>query len=106
MVKETKLYDILGVSPTASTREIKSAYRYKAKTLHPDREGDDSGERFLEVTAAYDVLSDAYRREIYDTKGEAGLQSKQGGTGGVDPLDIFNQLFGGGEGTRRRRRHP
>ncbi|THU99348.1 DnaJ-domain-containing protein [Dendrothele bispora CBS 962.96] len=93
MVRETKFYDLLEVSPSASESELKKAYRKKALRLHPDKGGDP--ELFKEVTHAYEVLSDPDKRSIYDTRGEAGL-SEAGGMGGMDPQDLFSQLFGGG----------
>jgi len=95
MVKETKYYDLLEVPPNADDAELKKAYRKKALRLHPDKGGDP--ELFKEVTHAYEVLSDAQKRSIYDRSGEAGL-SEQGGMGGMNPEDLFSQLFGGGGG--------
>jgi len=93
MVKETKYYDLLEVQPDASEGDLKKAYRKKALRLHPDKGGDP--ELFKEVTHAYEVLSDPQKRSIYDSRGEAGL-SESGGMGGMDPQDLFSQLFGGG----------
>ncbi|PCH38778.1 hypothetical protein WOLCODRAFT_23551 [Wolfiporia cocos MD-104 SS10] len=93
MVKESKYYDLLEVSPDASESELKKAYRKKALRLHPDKGGDP--ELFKEVTHAYEVLSDPQKRSTYDALGEAGL-SESGGMGGMDPQDLFSQLFGGG----------
>ncbi|KAK7043725.1 Type I HSP40 co-chaperone [Paramarasmius palmivorus] len=93
MVRETKFYDLLEVSPNASEADLKKAYRKKALRLHPDKGGDP--ELFKEVTHAYEVLSDPEKRSIYDARGEAGL-SEAGGMGGMDPQDLFSQLFGGG----------
>ncbi|KAF4578673.1 Type I HSP40 co-chaperone [Pleurotus pulmonarius] len=93
MVKETKFYDLLEVPPNASEADLKKAYRKKALRLHPDKGGDP--EVFKDVTHAYQVLSDPEKRSIYDARGEAGL-SEQGGMGGMDPQDLFSQLFGGG----------
>ncbi|KAJ7109111.1 hypothetical protein C8R44DRAFT_678998 [Mycena epipterygia] len=93
MVRETKFYDLLEVPPTASESDLKKAYRKKALRLHPDKGGDP--ELFKEVTHAYEILSDPDKRSIYDARGEAGL-SEQGGMGGMDPQDLFSQLFGGG----------
>jgi DnaJ family protein A protein 2 len=95
MVRETKYYDLLEVSPNASEADLKKAYRKKALRLHPDKGGDP--ELFKEVTHAYEVLSDPDKRSIYDSRGEAGL-SEQGGMGGMDAQDLFSQLFGGGGG--------
>ena len=59
-------YAVLGVAPTATAEEIKLAYRDAAKRLHPDRSGDSDGERFRELTQAYETLRDARRRMRYD----------------------------------------
>ncbi|KAK2460521.1 hypothetical protein APHAL10511_006991 [Amanita phalloides] len=95
MVKETKYYDLLETTADATDAELKKAYRKKALRLHPDKGGDP--ELFKEVTHAYEVLSDSEKRRIYDSRGEAGL-SEQGGMGGMDPQDLFSQLFGGAGG--------
>lgn len=96
MVAETKLYDLLGVSPDCSDSELKKAYRKKALLLHPDK-NPNAGDEFKEVSHAYEVLSDSEKRRIYDQYGEEGL-SGGGGMGGMDPQDLFSQLFGGGGG--------
>jgi len=83
------LYDILGVSKTASQDAIKKAYRKLARKHHPDANPGDSAaeERFKEVQAAYDVLSDPEKRKQYDTVGSRIFAG--GGNGG------FNVNFGG-----------
>jgi len=97
MVKETEYYDALGVSPNATDDEMKKAYRKKALRLHPDKGGDP--EEFKELTHAYEVLSDSNKRAVYDQAGKAGLEGGGGmGGGGMDPHDLFSQLFGGGGG--------
>ena len=60
-------YTILGVDSNANPDQIKSAYRKKAKKLHPDRYGQNSGP-FRAVQKAYDVLSDPERRRAYDAR--------------------------------------
>ncbi|KAG8996028.1 Type I HSP40 co-chaperone [Tulasnella sp. JGI-2019a] len=96
MAKESKLYDLLEVPQDASESDLKKAYRKKALRLHPDKGGDP--EKFKEVTHAYEVLSDNHKRSIYDRFGEAGLEERGGAGGGMDPQDLFSQLFGGGGG--------
>ncbi|MFT3964499.1 MAG: DnaJ domain-containing protein, partial [Sphingobium sp.] len=61
-------YSLLGVSRTADEAAIKSAYRKLAKELHPDRNKDNpkAADRFSEVTAAYDLLSDKDKRAQFD----------------------------------------
>ena len=65
------LYRVLGVKWNATQEEIHSAYRDKAKILHPDCGG--SVEAFRELATAYDVLSDTKRRARYDCTGEVEL---------------------------------
>lgn len=117
-------YSILGVGKTASDAEIKSAYRKKALEWHPDRNKTaEAATKFKEINKAYEVLSDAKKRQLYDQVGHdafersgsnsaAGAGSRQGpfsysyswGEGGEnpfgdfggysDPFEIFEQFFG------------
>jgi curved DNA-binding protein CbpA len=65
------LYAILEVQRTASTRQIRSAYRRLARAYHPDRNsGDDAAQHFKAVAEAYSVLSDSSRRAAYDQFGQ------------------------------------
>lgn len=100
MVKETKFYDVLGVSPLAQDTELKKAYRKAALKYHPDKNpSPEAAEKFKEISHAYEVLSDDQKREVYDTYGEEGLTGGgPGGMGGMGAEDIFSQFFGGGFG--------
>lgn len=60
------LYGVLGVAPSSSAQELRSAYRKLARICHPDRGGEE--ERFKEIAAAYAVLSDPERRVAYDAQ--------------------------------------
>ncbi|KAH7727723.1 heat shock protein 40 [Aphelenchoides avenae] len=101
MVKDTKYYDILEVSPTASDSELKKAYRRLALKYHPDKNPNE-GERFKLISQAYEVLSDPKKREIYDRHGEEGIKEGGGGGGMHNPMDIFDMFFGGGGFSRQR----
>ncbi|KAG9352715.1 hypothetical protein JZ751_021129 [Albula glossodonta] len=92
-VADTKLYDILGVSPSASENELKKAYRKLAKEYHPDK-NPNAGDKFKEISFAYEVLTNPEKKELYDRYGEQGLREGGGGGGGMD--DIFSHIFGGG----------
>jgi molecular chaperone DnaJ len=112
-------YEILGVTKTATTDEIKKAYRKVAMQYHPDRNPGDKAaeEKFKEAAEAYEVLSDADKKAQYDRYGHAGVsgQGRGGysGGGGMNMEDIFSQfgdvfgedlfgnLFGGGQRSGR-----
>ncbi|KAI8847734.1 hypothetical protein BC829DRAFT_490540 [Chytridium lagenaria] len=79
MPKETKLYDLLEVAPDASESDLKKSYRKLALKYHPDK-NQDGGEKFKEISHAYEILSDPQKRETYDRYGEEGL-SGEGGPG-------------------------
>lgn len=92
----TKFYTLLGVDKNAGESEIKKAYRKLAMKNHPDKGGDP--EKFKEITAAYEVLSNPEKRQIYDEYGEDALKEGMGGGGGGgNPFDIFESFFGGGD---------
>ncbi|KAF8072033.1 hypothetical protein FPV67DRAFT_914547 [Lyophyllum atratum] len=97
MAVETELYDLLGVSSTASEAEIRKAYMKKAKEHHPDKNPNnpDAHAKFQEMAAAYEILNDPDSREAYDIRGMDGLKGSGGGAG-YDPADIFAQFFNAG----------
>lgn len=81
MTKRT-LYEVLGVEPTADTPAIRSAYRRLVLKYHPDRTTEEgASERFIEVTQAYEVLSDVQRRIEYDRM----LEAKRRGATAPEP---------------------
>ena len=105
-------YEVLGVEREASPDEVKKAYRRLAMKFHPDRNPDDADAdaKFKEATEAYEILSDAEKKEAYDRFGHAGVDpNAAGGMGGAgfegtfgDIFgDVFGDIFGGGRGGRR-----
>lgn len=95
-------YRVLGVGPNASQEDIKRAYRRLAREYHPDTNASpDAEERFKEISAAYEVLSDPAKRERYDMFGDAGPTATFGGFG--DLGDLMETFFGTPFGRTRAR---
>lgn len=99
-------YEVLGVSRTADTREIKKAYKRLAMKYHPDKNpGDETAaDKFKEVKLAYEILTDQQKRSAYDQYGHAAFEQGAGGGGfgGADFGDIFGDVFGDIFGGSRR----
>ncbi|XP_029556095.1 dnaJ homolog subfamily B member 6 isoform X2 [Salmo trutta] len=108
----TEYYQILGVQRNSSAEDIKKAYRKLALKWHPDKNPDnkeDAERKFKELSEAYEVLSDANKRNLYDQYGKKGLTGSGGGGGGHyhnadhfgggftfrNPEDVFREFFGG-----------
>jgi DnaJ family protein B protein 4 len=87
MVAETKLYDVLGITPSASEADIKKAYRKMALKHHPDKNKDNpnAAEKFKECSQAYEILSDPDKRKMYDQYGLDFMT--RGGPAPPDPND-------------------
>ncbi|PSN66263.1 hypothetical protein BS50DRAFT_410697 [Corynespora cassiicola Philippines] len=100
-VDEIDLYEVLGISNTASKAEIKKAYHKAALAHHPDKvvEEDrlDAEVRFKSAKQAYEILYDDEKRHLYDTHGMSAFDPSRGGGMGGEPDidDIFAQMFGG-----------
>ena len=122
-------YQILGVSRTATEKEIKAAYRKLARKHHPDVNPGNAGaeDKFKDISEAYDVLSDADKRKKYDQFGHLGDAWKHAGEGGfgagqagnpqwrqhgnpndmgIDLEDLLGGMFGGRGGGFRQQRMP
>lgn len=94
IVKETNLYDILGVEPDVSDSAIKKAYYLQAKRCHPDRNPNDptATEKFQKLGEAYQVLSNEHTRQLYDQNGMEGLSENNFET--MEASKLFDMLFG------------
>uniref|UniRef100_A0A0E0K6H3 J domain-containing protein n=1 Tax=Oryza punctata TaxID=4537 RepID=A0A0E0K6H3_ORYPU len=95
-------YATLGVPRSASNKDIKAAYRKLARQYHPDVNKEPGAtDKFKEISAAYEVLSDEKKRALYDQYGEAGVKSAVGGSAGAytsNPFDLFETFFGASMG--------
>jgi curved DNA-binding protein len=104
-IMSKSLYEILGVSENATEAEIKKSYRKLARQFHPDINKDpDAEDKFKEINAAYEVLSDKTKKAQYDAHGDQMFGGQnfhdfaQGQGGNADLDDILRQMFGQGGG--------
>lgn len=102
MATEKDYYQVLGVSKNATPDELKRAYRKLAMQYHPDKNKTPEAEaKFKEINAAYEVLSDPQKKQMYDSYGHSAFQGGSPGAGG-DPFGGFGGFggpFGGGART-------
>ncbi|MDR2735879.1 MAG: molecular chaperone DnaJ [Puniceicoccales bacterium] len=106
MAEKQDYYDLLGVSKTATSEELKKAYRKMAMKYHPDKNPGDKAaeEKFKQISEAYEILGDDQKRASYDRHGHAAFESGSHRAGGShfggfhDPFDIFREVFGGSGG--------
>ncbi len=96
--KKRDYYEVLEITRSSSSDEIKRSYRKLAVKFHPDKNPDDphAEEKFKELGEAYDVLMDGDKRAAYDRFGHAAFA--QGAGGFHDPFDIFREVFGAAGG--------
>ena len=93
-LKQRRLYNVLGVSPTCSTEELRKVYHTLAAKYHPDRQGPESSEsKFKEVQAAYEVLKDESKRKTYDRYGDESLRFINDDTGYTPLLGLGPQVM-------------
>jgi molecular chaperone DnaJ len=116
MSEKRDYYEVLGIARNASKAEMKSAYRKLAIQFHPDKNPDnkEAEDKFKEASAAYEVLTNDDKRQVYDQFGHQGLEGMgNSGSRGFDDIfsnvgDIFEEFFGfgnsgGGRGRRVQR---
>lgn len=121
MATKRDYYEVLGITKSASTDEIKKAYRKLALQYHPDRNpgNTEAEEKFKEATEAYEILGNEQKRKMYDQFGHSAVSGTAGGAGsgfggfggGFSDIfeefeDIFGSFFGGGRRRSSRSNRP
>jgi len=93
-------YDVLELSPDCTDSDIKKAYKKLALKYHPDKNNGDET-KFKEISEAYEVLSDIEKRNLYNNFGRKGLEGSPDAQEHVDPMQIFQQIFGNNRAQRK-----
>ncbi|KAF8753417.1 DnaJ protein [Rhizoctonia solani] len=97
-------YKVLDVDRGAGDATIKKAYKKLSKKYHPDKNNTpEAKDKFVEISRAYEVLSDSEKRAIYDRHGEDGLKQHEAGKNAPDPFSMFSNFFGGGHHEQSRK---
>ena len=99
-------YQTLNINKNSTETEIKKSYRKLAMKYHPDKNpGNQEAEnKFKEISEAYEVLSDPEKRQLYDKYGKEGLEmNNMGGGPNINPMDIFQNFFGGSFNTQSQK---
>ena len=107
-------YEVLGVSKSATDKDIKKAYKKLAMKYHPDRNPDNpvAQEKFREVKEAYEILNDEEKRQQFDDFGHSAFENGQPrgrggfGHGGGDFNDMFGDMFGQRQQQQQQRHQP
>ncbi|CAE6500288.1 unnamed protein product [Rhizoctonia solani] len=96
-------YKILQVDRHANDATIKKAYKKLSKKYHPDKNTTpEAKDKFVDISRAYEVLSDSEKRAIYDRHGEEGLKQHEAGRNAPDPFSMFSNFFGGHQEQSRK----
>lgn len=106
VVHAEDFYKLLGISRSATPKEIKKGYRQKSLEFHPDKNKEEgAADKFTQINRAYEVLSDEEKKQIYDRHGEEGIKQheQRGGGGGGGFGGGFEDFFGFNFGGRQRR---
>ena len=93
---EKDLYKILEITKQANKDDIKKAYKKLSRKFHPDKDQNNK-EKFVEISEAYEILSNVNKRRVYDTRGyQEAKNAGNEGEGGDGDMDIFSSFFGEG----------
>ena len=96
VISEKSYYELLGVTSTADSREIRKAFKKLAITMHPDKNPDDpeAQEKFLQLKQAYEILKDQETRKQYDLNGENGVKDGFKSSKDYQTWNFYKDHFG------------